>query len=77
MNTWLRHGEVEFETMFASKAIPGAVILVWRPDGGCDQGCVFLGHPLFARLGTSRIAGSPVLFGWARLLRVEPGEDLG
>jgi hypothetical protein len=46
--------------MFASKANPRALTFVRRPDDGCDEGCVFPGHPLFARLGTSLIAGSPV-----------------
>ena len=56
---------------------PGALTLAQRPAGGCDEGCVFPAHPLFARLGPSLIAGSPVPFGRARLLRAEPIEDLG
>jgi hypothetical protein len=63
--------------MFASTATSGALPLVRQPDGGCDEGCAFPGHPLFARLGTSLIAGSPVPFGWARPLKVEPVADLG
>jgi hypothetical protein len=69
--------EVEFATTLARKAISAALTVVRRPDGGCHEGYAFPGHPLFARLGTSLMAGSPVLFGWARLLRVEPIEDLG
>ena len=63
--------------MFASKANLGALTFARRPDGGCDEGCVFPGHPLFARLGTSLTAGSPVLFGWAGPRKVGPIEDLG
>jgi hypothetical protein len=46
--------------MFASKANLGALTFVRRPDSRCDEGCVFSGHPLFARMGRSLIAGSPV-----------------
>lgn len=53
--------------MLASKATPGALTLAQRPAGGCDKGCVFPAYPLFARLGPSLIAGSPVPFGRARL----------
>jgi hypothetical protein len=63
--------------MFASKITPGGLTLVRRPGGGCDEGFAFPGHPAFARVGTSLMAGSPVPFGWARLLGVEPIEDLG
>jgi hypothetical protein len=63
--------------MLESKATPQALTSVQRPEGGCDEGCVFPGHPLFARPGTSLIAGSPVPFGRARPPKVEPTEDLG
>src|SRR5437016_2180785 len=76
MNTWSAHLNGVCNDV-CKQGHPGVLTLVRRRDGGCDEGCVFPGHPLFARLGTSLIAGSPVPFCCARPLRVEPIEDLG
>jgi hypothetical protein len=63
--------------MMESKALPEGLTFVRRPGGGCDEGCVFPGHPLFARLGTSLTAGSTIPVGRARPPKAEPTEDLG
>jgi hypothetical protein len=56
----------ESQRCLKARPTPEALTSVRRPGGGGDEGCVFPGHPLFARLGTSLIAGSAVPFGWAR-----------